>query len=236
MLVGDRGAAVLAVDEVLDQVHRAREVEGHHRDDVLDALGLEALERVPHARRLQLEHPEGAGLAEELLHRAGLEVMRPLRERAAVAKTGGWEQDKIGAVIGPSGKNIKWIIEQTGADININDDGMVSIYCMDKVQGELARKLVSVMAGGVQPGDVWEAKIVKILDGVGAIAEIIPGQSGLVHISQISQSKVNDINDFLKIGQAVTVKVISVDPFKGRISLSMKDLAKEKLATTAAAQ
>lgn len=133
-------------------------------------------------------------------------------------------QDKIGAVIGSSGKNIKWIIEESGAEININDDGKVSIYAQDIEAGEYAADLVDIMANGVKEDSEWEAKIVKILDGVGAIAELIPGKSGLIHISQIAHERVEDISKFLNIDDVVKVKVIGVDTFKDRISLSIKAL------------
>ncbi len=133
------------------------------------------------------------------------------------------EQDKIGAVIGPSGKNIKWIIEETGADIDINDDGKVNIFSNDLESAELAKKYVMASANGPQAGETWEGEAVKILEGVGVIVELFAGHSGLVHISQISHEKVKDVEDYVKKGDKVKVKVQGTD-FKGRISLSMKVL------------
>lgn len=136
------------------------------------------------------------------------------------------EQDKIGAVIGPGGKNIKWIIEVTGADIDINDDGKVNIFSNDLDSAEMAKKYVIASAEGPQAGDVWEGEVVKVLEGVGAIVELFAGHSGLVHISQISHEKVENVEDYVKKGDKVKVKVQGTD-FKGRISLSMK-LLEEK--------
>ncbi len=138
------------------------------------------------------------------------------------------EQDRIGAVIGSQGKNIKWILAETGAEINIDDSGKVSIYSMDPVAGNRALELVELMANGVREGEIWKVKIVKILEGVGAIGEIVPSVSGLIHISQISTQRVNRIEEFLNIDDEVEVKVIGVDNFKGRISLSIRALQESK--------
>ncbi len=137
--------------------------------------------------------------------------------------------DKIGAVIGPSGKNIKWIIEETGVEIDINDDGSVKIYSTDEEASALAKKYVEISAFGVQAGDVYEGTVVKVLEGVGAIVEMIAGSSGLVHISQISNQRVNNVEDFVKVGDKVMVKVQGTD-FKGRTSLSMKALLEDQAA------
>ena len=131
------------------------------------------------------------------------------------------DQDKIGAVIGPSGKNIKWVIEVTGTDVNINDDGLVCVYTNDKEAGELAKKYVLTLANGAQAGDVWEGEVVKVLEGVGAIIELIPGCSGLVHISQLAHERVENVEDIVKMGERVTVKV-QVTDFKGSTTLSIK--------------
>jgi polyribonucleotide nucleotidyltransferase len=133
------------------------------------------------------------------------------------------DTERIGAVIGPSGKNIKAIIEETGTDINIDDDGLVSIYTNNVTAGERAKLLIRLQAEGLKTGEIWDAKIVKIIDGVGAIAEVVPGASGLIHISQIANQRVNNVSDYLQVGDIVKVKVNGTD-FKGRVSLSMKAL------------
>jgi len=147
------------------------------------------------------------------------EELRPTAPRIISTQI---EQERIGAVIGSQGKNIKWILAETGAEINIDDTGKVSIYSLDPAAGARALELVELMANGVKEGEVWTVKIVKILDGVGAIGEIVPGVSGLIHISQIAMERVNRIEDFLKIDDEVEALVIGVDTFKGRISLSTR--------------
>ncbi len=159
----------------------------------------------------------------KVISKAG-EELRPTAPRIISTQI---EQDRIGAVIGGQGKNIKWILAETGAEINIDDTGKVSIYAMDPEAGNRALELVELMANGVREGEIWPVKIVKILDGVGAIGEIVPGVSGLIHISQIAMERVNNIEDFLSIGDEVDTKVIGVDTFKGRISLSIRALLEE---------
>jgi len=132
-------------------------------------------------------------------------------------------KDKIGAVIGPSGKNIKWIIEMTGAEVNIDDDGVVNIYSNDEEASKKAAEYVDISANGVKAGEVYEGEIVKVLEGVGAIVEMVAGASGLVHISQIAQERVEDVDKYVKVGDKVKVRVQGTD-FKGRTSLSMKEV------------
>lgn len=132
-------------------------------------------------------------------------------------------QDKIGAVIGPSGKNIKWIIEQTGAEVNIDDDGVVNIYSTDLEAAKKAAEYVDISANGVKAGEVYEGEVVKVLEGVGAIVELPAGASGLVHISQLAAQRVNDVEDVVNVGDIVKVRVQGTD-FKGRTSLSIKEV------------
>jgi polyribonucleotide nucleotidyltransferase len=133
------------------------------------------------------------------------------------------DPDKIGAVIGSGGKNIKWITEVTGTEINITDDGTVCVYCVSEEAANLAKKYVTVNAEGAKQGEIWEGEVVKVLDGVGVIVELIPGVSGLVHISQIALERVDDVHEFFKVGDKTKVLVQGLD-FKGRMSLSIKAL------------
>ena len=132
-------------------------------------------------------------------------------------------KDKIGAVIGPSGKNIKWIIEETGAEVNIDDDGVVNIYSTSEEAAQKAAEYVNISANGVTAGAVYEGEVVKVLEGVGAIVEMVAGASGLVHISQIAVERVEDLDKYVKVGDTVKVRVQGTD-FKGRTSLSMKEV------------
>lgn len=151
------------------------------------------------------------------------EPRKTLRGNAPRITTTTVPKDKIGAVIGPGGKNIKWIIEATGAEVNINDEGVVNIYYTEDGAGELAKEYVEISANGVKAGKVYEGEVVKVLDGVGAIVEMVAGASGLVHISQIAQERVEDLNKYVKVGDKVKVRVQGTDS-RGRTSLSMKEV------------
>jgi polyribonucleotide nucleotidyltransferase len=140
--------------------------------------------------------------------------------------------DMIGAVIGPGGKNIRHIIEESGAEINIDDDGTVVIAA---VSGESARKAQSMIAKITEvpeKGKIYKGKITKTTD-FGAFVEILPGKEGLLHISQIAKERVKKVEDVLKRGDIVTVKLLEIDRETGKLSLSRKVLldenGKEKL-------
>ena len=128
--------------------------------------------------------------------------------------------DKIGALIGPQGKNINEIIEQTGAEIDIEDDGSVFITS-DKPEGmEKAIALIRNSTYEAKPGDEFDGKVTRLLD-FGAMVEYMPGKEGLVHVSEISKEHVRRPSDVLKIGQVVHVRVKNIDEY-GRINLTMK--------------
>lgn len=135
--------------------------------------------------------------------------------------------EKIGALIGPSGKNIKKIIDETGALIDIDDDGKVSIFCADLEALEETIKRVNYYVKDVEVGEVYKGKVVKVAK-FGAFMEILPGKEGLLHVSEISTERVANVEDVLKEGDTFDVKVISNEG--GKISLSRKrvllDLAK----------
>lgn len=135
--------------------------------------------------------------------------------------------DDIGPVIGPGGKNIKNIIEVSGAEINIEDDGTVTITCNN---GEGAKKAISMikqMTLKLEPNMVLKGKVVRILP-IGAIVEFGSNKDGMVHISQIAQERVNQVEDFLELNQEVVVKVLKIDD-RGRVSLSIKAVTQEDL-------
>ena len=127
--------------------------------------------------------------------------------------------DKIAVLIGPGGKNIKGIIDQTGATVDINDDGKVSIFCKDEAALNETIKLVNSFVKDVEVGEVYSGKVVSI-QKFGAFMEILPGKEGLLHVSEISQERVEKVEDVLKVGDVFDVKVISTD--NGKISLSKK--------------
>jgi len=128
--------------------------------------------------------------------------------------------DKIRDVIGKGGVVIRGIQEETGTTIEIEDDGTISIACVQAEGGEAARKRILDITADVEVGKVYEGPVLRLLD-FGAIVQLLPGRDGLLHISQISNERVNAVSDHLKEGQIVKVKVLEADD-KGRVRLSMK--------------
>lgn len=127
--------------------------------------------------------------------------------------------EKIGAVIGPGGKVIRKIVEETGAKIEIEDDGRVMIASNDSSAVEAAIAQVKAITEEAEVGKIYQGRVRKIMN-FGAFCEIIPGTDGLVHISEIAEGYVKKVEDHLKVGDVVPVKVISVDS-EGKINLSM---------------
>jgi polyribonucleotide nucleotidyltransferase len=128
--------------------------------------------------------------------------------------------DKIRDVIGKGGVVIRGIQEETGTTIEIEDDGMISIACVSPEGGEAALKRIKDITADVEVGKIYEGPVLRLLD-FGAIVQLLPGRDGLLHISQISNERVNAVSDHLKEGQIVKVKVLEADD-KGRVRLSMK--------------
>jgi len=131
--------------------------------------------------------------------------------------------EKIRDVIGKGGATIRALTEETGTQIDINDDGIVTIASIDAAAGQAAKKRIEELTAEVEVGSVYEGTVLKLLD-FGAIVQVLPGKDGLLHISQIAQERVNAVSDYLKEGQTVKVKVLEADD-KGRLRLSMKALA-----------
>jgi polyribonucleotide nucleotidyltransferase len=128
--------------------------------------------------------------------------------------------DKIRDVIGKGGVVIRGIQEETGTTIEIEDDGTISIACVAAEGGEAAKKRIMDLTADVEVGKIYEGPVLRLLD-FGAIVQLLPGRDGLLHISQISNERVNAVSDYLKEGQIVKVKVLEADD-KGRVRLSMK--------------
>ena len=132
--------------------------------------------------------------------------------------------DKIREVIGKGGETIRSITAETHTEINISDDGVVTIATTTAEAGEAAKARIEMITAEVEVGKVYEGTVVKILDNnVGAIVSVMPGKDGLVHISQIAHERVKDVNDYLKVGQVVNVKALDVDE-RGRVRLSIRAL------------
>lgn len=131
-------------------------------------------------------------------------------------------KDKIGAFIGPGGKNIRGIIERTGADINVEDDGSVFVSSTDKASLEAARQMVEYYTMDVEVGKVYKGRVVSIVD-FGAFVEVLPGKEGLLHISEVDTKRINRVDDVLKMGEEVEVKVVDMEN-NGKFRLSRRVL------------
>jgi polyribonucleotide nucleotidyltransferase len=176
----------------------------------------------------------------ETLHRAKAARLTILDKMAAVIPTSRTEiskyaprlltvkidPQKIGKLIGPGGKNIKRLQEDTGAQIDIEDDGTVFISSVDQASAEKARDLVEAITAEVKVGKIYAGRVVSIKD-FGAFVEIAPETDGLCHVSELSDKYVQNVNDIVSVGDEVRVKVILIDD-QGRIKLSRKAAMREE--------
>jgi polyribonucleotide nucleotidyltransferase len=128
--------------------------------------------------------------------------------------------DKIGALIGPGGSNIRSIVESTGAQIDIDDDGKVSIFATSLESMEAAKKAVGSVAAEAEPGKIYEGTVTGIKE-FGAFVQILPGLDGLCHISELSDKRVPNVESVCKVGDKMMVKCLDVDD-RGRIKLSRR--------------
>jgi polyribonucleotide nucleotidyltransferase len=128
--------------------------------------------------------------------------------------------EKIGALIGPGGKNIKRLVEESGCEINIEDDGTVNIFSVSADGMKIAREAITGMTAEAEVGKVYRGKVVTIKE-FGAFVEFLPGKDGLVHISELANFRVKKTEDIVKVGDEITVKCLGVDE-KGRVRLSRK--------------
>ncbi len=129
--------------------------------------------------------------------------------------------EKIGALIGPGGKNIRKITDTTGAKIDIEDDGTVSIYAVDKSAMDEAVRQVNMVTAEAEVGKIYQGTVTGIKE-FGAFVEILPGKEGLVHISEMANHRVKTVEDICKVGDLMWVKCINVDDDSGKIRLSRK--------------
>jgi polyribonucleotide nucleotidyltransferase len=132
------------------------------------------------------------------------------------------DPEKIREVIGKGGAVIRAITEETGTSIDIDNDGTVKIASVDGLAGKEAQRRIELITADVEVGRIYEGKVVRLMD-FGAFVSILPGKDGLVHISQISNERVERVSDKLNEGDAVRVKVLEVDR-QGRVRLSMRDV------------
>jgi polyribonucleotide nucleotidyltransferase len=133
------------------------------------------------------------------------------------------DPEKIRDVIGKGGAVIRAITEETGATVDIDNDGTVKIASVNAADGRAAKERIELITADVEVGRIYEDKVVRLMD-FGAFVQILPGRDGLVHISQISNERVEKVSDKLNEGDVVNVKVLEVDR-QGRIRLSMRDVS-----------
>jgi polyribonucleotide nucleotidyltransferase len=134
--------------------------------------------------------------------------------------------EKIGTVIGPGGKTIKGIVERSGCEINIEDDGTVRIYSVDEQGMKIAREAIEGMTAEIEIGRIYRGKVVTIKD-FGCFVEVLPGKDGLCHISELANFRVKQTEDIVKVGDEIWVKCIGVDD-KGRVKLSRRAAMAER--------
>jgi polyribonucleotide nucleotidyltransferase len=135
--------------------------------------------------------------------------------------------DKVRLVIGPGGKTVNRIVEETGAKIDISDDdvGFIAIYAVDMESAEAAKKEIELITKDVEVGEVYEGTVTRIMN-FGAFLEILPGKEGLLHISKMADHRVEKVEDVMNIGDKVTVKVTEIDS-QNRINLERPDVVKK---------
>ena len=138
------------------------------------------------------------------------------------------DPSKIGELIGPGGKNIKRIVEESGCEINIEDDGRVLVYSMSAEGLQVAKECIDGITAEVEVGKLYRGKVVSIKD-FGCFVEVLPGKDGLVHISELANFRVKKTEDIVKDGDEIWVKCIGVDD-KGRIKLSRKAAMEDRKA------
>lgn len=128
--------------------------------------------------------------------------------------------------MGPGGKIINEIIDKTGATIDIQQTGLIFVTSESEESAKKAIDWIESITHEVKPGEIFTGKVTRIFT-FGAMVEVLPGQEGLIHISQLANFRVNKVEDIVKIGENVTVKVIGIDE-QGRINLSLKDAKNKK--------
>ena len=134
--------------------------------------------------------------------------------------------EKIGALIGPGGKNIKRIVEESGCEINIDDDGTVNIYSVSADGMKIAREAIEGMTAEAEIGRIYRGKVVTIKE-FGCFIEFLPGKDGLCHISELANFRVKQVEDIVKLGDEISVKCLGVDE-KGRVKLSRRAAMEDK--------
>lgn len=190
-------------------------ITGFQLDTKVQGISYEIMEKAIHQAKAGREH---------ILKVMGeaLDKPRPqLKDNAPRISTMTIERDRIGELIGPGGKNIRSIIEKTGVEINVDDNGLVQIASNDAESARKARAMIEGQFAEAEIGKIYEGTVRKITD-FGAFIEIMPGRDGLCHISKVSAQRIANVSEVLKEGQKVKVKVLAIDR-QGKISLSIRD-------------
>lgn len=190
-------------------------ITGFQLDTKVQGISYEIMEKAIHQAK------EGRLHILSLMAQALDKPRAELKDNAPRISTLTIERDRIGELIGPGGKNIRSIIERTGVEINVDDNGLVQIASNDAESARKARSLIEGQFAEAEIGKIYEGTVRKITD-FGAFIEIMPGRDGLCHISKVSQQRIANVADVLKEGQRVKVKVLAIDR-QGKISLSIRD-------------
>ncbi len=158
----------------------------------------------------------------------------PMSPNAPRIETTKIPADRIGELIGPGGKNIKAIQAESGADINIEDDGTVHIYASKQEGLDRAMELVTGMFRTIEIGEVYTGKVVSTTT-FGAFMQVLPGKDGLIHISELAEGRTAKTEDVVNVGDVVTAKCIGIDD-KGRVKMSIRAAARDAKAAEAEAK
>ena len=179
------------------------------------------------AKAIEQAKPARLHILEEMLKaiEQPREELSPYAPRLLTLKI---DPDLIGLVIGPSGKTIKAITEQTGAKIDIEDDGTVTIAAVEAGKAEQAKKLIYNMTRKLNEGDVYAGKVTRIIE-IGAFVEVLPGKEGMIHISQLAEGRVGKVDDEVAVGDEIVVKIRGFDN-KGRLNLTRLGIHPEEAA------
>jgi len=156
-----------------------------------------------------------------------IQAPKELSEYAPRITTLKIDPEKIGMLIGPGGKNIRKIVEETGAKIDIEDDGRVFVAAVSNESSEAAISRIQSMTEDAEIGKIYDSTVQKLMP-FGAFCEVLPGKDGLCHVSEITEGFVKSAGDYLRVGDKVKVKVLSIDE-RGKISLSIKQAMTEPL-------
>ena len=203
--LGDMDFKVAGTDEGITALQMDIKIEG-----ITEQIMEIALEKAKAARMTILEQ----------MNQVLAEPRQELSDNAPTMTNMKIDSDKIRDVIGKGGATIRDITDKTGASVDIDDTGAIKIFAADKAGADAAKAMIEAITAEIEVGVTYEGKVSKIVD-FGAFITVLPGKDGLLHISQISEERVENVSDHLTEGQMIKVHVMDVDP-KGRVKLTMK--------------